>query len=218
MLESADNQRRFSGTEGGTYPFFSPDGQWIGFFADGKMKKISVQGGAPVTLCPTPATARGAYWGEDGNIIANIDLVNLVRVPAAGGGTPQIIAKPADKGLSSYRFPQLLPGGEVVLLSAGAVGDFEDGSIVALALKTGDLKFIVRGGYFGRYLPSHHLIYVHQGALYAVRFGRGRSVASLIFSDQLRRRAEAEVSVNLQQTIAACAHTARSRRFRCGAL
>ena len=56
MLESADNQRRFSGTEGGTYPFFSPDGQWIGFFADGKMKKISVQGGAPVTLCPTPAT------------------------------------------------------------------------------------------------------------------------------------------------------------------
>ena len=57
-----------SGTENGRDPFFSPDGQWIGFFADGKMKKISVQGGAPVALCDAP-NARGASWGEDGNII-----------------------------------------------------------------------------------------------------------------------------------------------------
>ncbi len=77
-----------SGTENGRDPFFSPDGKWIGFFADGKMKKISVQGGAPVVLCDAP-NARGANWGEDGNIIVALNILGaLSRVPAERG-TPQ---------------------------------------------------------------------------------------------------------------------------------
>ena len=81
-----------SGTENGRDPFFSPDGKWIGFFADGKMKKISVQGGAPVVLCDAP-NARGASWGEDGNIVVALNnLGALSRVPAEGG-TPQPVTK-----------------------------------------------------------------------------------------------------------------------------
>ena len=73
------------GTENGRDPFFSPDGQWIGFFADRKMKKISVQGGAPVVLCDAP-NARGADWGPDGNIIAALNTRGaLSRLPAEGG-------------------------------------------------------------------------------------------------------------------------------------
>jgi serine/threonine-protein kinase len=158
-----------AGTEDAEAPFFSPNGQWIGFFAANTMKKIPVQGGGVVTLCKNVSTARGASWGEDGYIIANLDVVHLYRVPAAGGGTPQIVAKPEDKGQINYRFPQILPGGENVLVSAGAPGAFEDGSIAVLSLKTGDLKIIERG-YFARYLPSGHLIYMHQGKLFGVRF------------------------------------------------
>ena len=103
-----------SGTENGTDPFFSPDGQWIGFFADGKMKKISVQGGAPVVLCDAP-DARGADWGEDGNIVAALNTRGaLSRVPAEGG-TPQRVIKL--QGSLTQRWPQALPGSEAVLFT-----------------------------------------------------------------------------------------------------
>ena len=59
------------GTEGSYNPFFSPDSQWIGFGADGKLKKISVLGGAAVTICDAPGL-RGGSWGEDDNIIATL--------------------------------------------------------------------------------------------------------------------------------------------------
>ncbi len=61
-----------AGTENGFCPFFSPAGDWIGFFADGKLKKISVEGGAPITLCDAPLPVGGS-WGDDGNIIAALN-------------------------------------------------------------------------------------------------------------------------------------------------
>ena len=75
------------GTENGRDPFFSPDSQWVGFFADGKLKKISVQGGAPVTLCDAPSDF-GASWGEDGTIIAALNMIYPVSpgCPLPGGG------------------------------------------------------------------------------------------------------------------------------------
>src|SRR5205823_131472 len=79
-LLDQSNATVLSGTDNATDPFFSPDGQWIGFFADAKMKKISVQGGSAVTLCGA-LIARGAAWGEDG-IFAALDGLHLSRVPA----------------------------------------------------------------------------------------------------------------------------------------
>jgi Tol biopolymer transport system component len=166
-----------SGTENGRDPFFSPDSQWIGFFADGKMKKISVQGGAPVVLCNAPS-ARGATWGEDGNILVTLNNAGAVsRVPAEGG-TPQPVTK-LQGGAVTHRWPQPLPGSEAVLftLSPNVTG-FEDASIAALSLKTGEIKVLVRSGYFGRYLPTGgstgHLVYVHEGVLFAVPFDPAR--------------------------------------------
>jgi serine/threonine-protein kinase len=73
-------------TAGATSPFFSPDGQWIGFVAGGKLRKISVEGGAEVSLCDTAASYTGADWGEDGNIIASLRVSGgLSRVPSTGG-------------------------------------------------------------------------------------------------------------------------------------
>jgi Tol biopolymer transport system component/predicted Ser/Thr protein kinase len=162
-----------SGTENGTDPFFSPDGQWIGFFADNKMKKISVEGGGAVTLCDV-AAGRGGSWGEDGNIIAASTVGGLFRVPEAGG-SPQPLTKPSDKGEVSHRWPQVLPGGQSVLFTVHTSPvDWDDASIAFLSLKTGQRNTVQRSGYFGRYLPSGYLVYIHQGVLFGVPFDPGR--------------------------------------------
>ena len=175
LLEQT-NYTLLPGTENATDPFFSPDGQWVGFFADGKMKKISVQEGAAVTLCNAP-NDRGASWGEDGNIIATLDLTKepgLSRVPETGG-SPQPVTKPSGNGEGWDRWPQILPGGQTVLLTATATpGAYDTATIYALSLKTGQRKAVQRGGYFGRYLPSGHLVYVHLGTLLAVPFDLDR--------------------------------------------
>jgi len=162
------------GTENPNDPFFSPDSRWIGFFADGKMKKISIQGGAAVTLCDAPA-ARGASWGEDGWIVISPNQTSgLWRVPETGG-TPHVITKPGDRGEAVHRWPQILPGGQAVLFTGHTVAAaFDNASIEVLSLKTGEWKVVQRGGYDGRYLPSGHLVYIHQGTLFAVGFDLDR--------------------------------------------
>jgi Tol biopolymer transport system component/predicted Ser/Thr protein kinase len=167
-----------AGTEDATDPFFSPDSQWIGFFADGKMKKISVQGGGALTLCETGGAglARGASWGADRQIVftAGTGSVGLSSVPDSGG-TPQTLTKPGS-GEVSHRWPQVLPGGQAILFTSSARvgGDYDDGVIEALSLKTGKWKIVQRGGYFGRYLSSGHLVYVHQGTLFGAPFDLDR--------------------------------------------
>ncbi len=172
QLLSQPKATLLAGTENASAPFFSPDRQWIGFFADGKMKKISVEGGAAVTLCDAPAS-RGAAWGEDGYIIASLSAglgIGLSRVSAAGG-TPQTLTKPGEKAEASHRWPQILPGGQTVLFTGNAPsGNYEDARIEVLSLKTGQWKAVLSGGYFGRYLLSGHLVYTHGGTLFAVPF------------------------------------------------
>ena len=141
-----------AGTENGGDPFFSPDGKWIGFFADRKMKKISAQGGAAVVLCDAP-TARGASWEADGNIIAALATNSPLWRVSAEGGTPKPVTKL--QGALSHRWPQILPGGEsIVFIVCPSSIACEDATIDAVSLKTGEIKILVRGGYFGRYVPT----------------------------------------------------------------
>jgi len=165
-----------SGTEGAADPFFSPDGEWIGFFAEGKMKKVSVRGSAVITLCDAP-DGRGAAWGEDGNIIVTRDSytgIGLSRVPAVGG-TPQPLTRPADQGEATHRWPQILPGGQAVLFTGNQkAATYDDANIEVLSLKTGAIKVVQRGGYFGRYLPGGYLVYIHQRTLFGVPFDLDR--------------------------------------------
>ena len=161
------------GTDNANDPFFSPDGRWLGFFADGQLKKVSLEGGAAVPLCAA-ANGSGGSWGEDGTIIASLGTTSaLSRVPT-NGGPPALLTR-LDSGDATHRWPQLLPGGQAVLFTASVttVG-LDDATIEALELKTGKRKRLLQGGYFGRYLPSGHLVYVHQGSLFAVAFDLSR--------------------------------------------
>ncbi len=167
------NATELAGTQGAWAPFFSPDGQWVAFFTIGKLQKISVEGGSAITLC-NAVNGRGGSWGEDGNIIAMLSINGgLSRIPSAGG--PPTPVTNLQSGEAAHRWPQILPGGKAVLFTASTSGvGFDGANIELMSLADHHMKTLVRGGTFGRYLPSGHLIYVNRGTLFAVPFDMDR--------------------------------------------
>jgi Tol biopolymer transport system component len=168
------NVTELAGTQGAYAPFFSPDGQWVAFFAQGKLRKISVGGGAAIALCET-GTGVGGSWGEDGNIIAALTNFNngLSRIPSAGGAPTPVTE--LQSGELTHRWPQILPGGKAVLFTANSASTgFDGANIEVMSLADHSRKTLVRGGTFGRYLPSGHLIYVNRGTLFVVPFDLDR--------------------------------------------
>jgi eukaryotic-like serine/threonine-protein kinase len=168
-----------SGTENGRDPFFAPDGQWLGFFADGKLKKVSVHGGAPVTLCDANSD-RGGSWSEDGTIAFAPDFrLALSKVSSAGGAPQPLTMLDKQAGEVTHRWPQVLPGGKAVLFTSSTHGtNYEDAEIVVYSMDSGQRKTVERGGFYGRYLPSGHLVYMHEGTMFAVVFDLKRLEAT----------------------------------------
>ena len=142
-------------TEGANEPFFSPDGQWVGFFARGKLKKTRIDGGEPVSLCDAP-NDRGASWGEDGNIIAALDPQSgLSQVPSRGGNAVPITE--LSTGEDSHRWPQVLLGGKFVLFTISTVSiNFDEAGIAILSLKDRRRKTVLEhaGMYPGTWRPA----------------------------------------------------------------
>ena len=173
LLEEA-KAAPLAGTENASDPFFSPDGQWVGFFADGKLKKISVGGGGvPVTLCDAP-NPRGGTWSEDGNIIAELYTNGGLSIIPASGGVPKPLTR-LGPGIITHRWPQILPGAKEVLFTASpSIVMTENASIGVASVTTGETKIVLHGGYFARYLSTAgsngYLVYVSQGALFSVPF------------------------------------------------
>jgi len=160
-----------SGTEGASDLFFSPDGQWLGFFADGKMKKISVRGGATIPICDA-VLEFGASWAEDDTIVfANSLGAALSQVPSAGGKAQPLLTLDRQANEVTQRWPQMLPGGQAVLFTSNTHnGDYEDADIVVYSMGSGKRKVVQRGGFFGRYVRTGHLLFMRQGTLFAVPF------------------------------------------------
>jgi len=161
-------------TQGATSPFFSPDGQWIGFTATGKLRKISVEGGTEVVLCDAGSSYTGNDWGEDGYIVMALrPSTGLFRVPAAGGAPVPITQLQGDE--RTHRWPQILPGGKAILFTAqNSIVDYDDASIQVVTLADRRTKTVHRGGTFGRYLAvssdKGYLAYLNRGTLFAVPF------------------------------------------------
>jgi len=131
-----------------------------------------VDGGSAITLCD--ASAPSGSWGEDGNIIAALGSTSgLSRIPSAGG--PPTPVTDLQNGEQTHRWPQILPGGKAVLFTAHtALAGFDTANIEVMSLVDHRRKTLVRGGTFGRYLPSGHLVYVNRGTLFAVPFDVNR--------------------------------------------
>jgi serine/threonine-protein kinase len=164
-----------AGTSGAQSPFFSPDGQWLAFFADGKLKKISVTGGATVTLADASGL-RGGSWGDDGNIVftpSGSAGTSLQRVSSAGGNVEPLTKLAQDE--ATHRWPQVLPGaGAVLYLSNPEAANYENSNIMVQPLPSGNPKVVVRSGYHPQYVASGHLLYIHDGTLFAAAFDLNR--------------------------------------------
>ena len=162
-----------AGTDGNPRePFFSPDGQWIGFYLNGQLRKIAASGGAPVTLCDA-TNPWGASWGEDDSILYGQGPEGIWRV-SGQGGTPELLIEVDNSNGESAHGPQLLPGGDEVLFTLSTGGAWDDARIVVQSLESGERKVLVEGGRDGRYVSTGHLVYARQGTLFAVPFDLNR--------------------------------------------
>lgn len=159
------------GTEGATVPFLSPDGQWVGFVSHGKVSKISVEGGAVVSLGDV-AGFDGARWSDDGAIVVGVPGKGLLRIPD-GGGPPQTVAESGD-GVLGLNDPEILPGGNAILFTADHAGSVDNNTIDVVTLADRKRKTLVRGGASPRYLATSnragHLVYVNNATLFAIPF------------------------------------------------
>jgi len=191
------------GTQSAKSPFFSPDGEWIGFGSrtDGKLRTVPVGGGAVRVITDAP-TLTGGTWSEDGTIVyAGFFNRGLLRVPA-GGGPPQPLTTLDAKTEGGHVWPHFLPGGRHLPFTVEVQGKgFEDARIEALDVVTGKRRIVAEGGSCPRYVPTGHLLYARTSTLMAAAFRRGSAARARGFSLQrggrrvLARRELARVSV-----------------------
>jgi hypothetical protein len=161
----------------------SADNRWIGFFTPTELKKVSIAGGPPITLCPVAGASLGASWGDDNTIVfaTNDQRTGLWRVSADGGEPTALTTPDVSERENDHVFPSLLPGGRGVLFTIAAAGQADKAEVAVLDLKTGQRKTLIRGGSDPEFVdPSGgtgeagYLIYAAAGTLRAVRFDPAR--------------------------------------------
>ncbi|MFI5183857.1 MAG: hypothetical protein ACHQNV_05630, partial [Vicinamibacteria bacterium] len=193
-----------AGTEGAHSPFFSPDGQSIAFFADGQLKRVAPVSGGAIVLADAPGD-RGGSWSEDGTIIFTPNYlpgVGLSRVSSSGGAVEVLTRPDPAAGEVTHRWPQVLPGGRDVLFTAHrTLGNYDDATLVVQVLPRGARKIILKGGYHGRYLPSGHVVYVHEGTLFAIPFDLARLETGGAAVPVVEQLAAAPVSAGAQFSV-----------------
>src|SRR5688572_1385157 len=161
--------RVLPGTEGAETPVFSPDGQWIAFFANRKVKKVALAGGTPLTLSDF-AEGLGLGWDSNDSILFNPGRVTGIWRVAAAGGAPQEVTK-LQPGENSHRDPEGLPGGTAILYATNVGPGTQQ--IYAQSLATGERHLIDRGTN-PHYLRSGHIVYVQDGSLMVAPFDLSR--------------------------------------------
>jgi serine/threonine-protein kinase len=168
-IDSLD-AKALPGTEGAYEPFFSPDGQWIGFFAQGKLRKVSITGNFSQSLCDA-SLGEGGSWGPDDTIyFAPNNVSGLWRVSASGGEPKEVTRLNRSQGEISHRFPEILPGGKAVLFTIRTGPGWEELQLAVHLFATGERRVVLSGGGGGHYVSTGHLVYNRVGTLVAVPF------------------------------------------------
>jgi serine/threonine-protein kinase len=171
------SQTFLSPAEAIAYPFFSPDGQWVAFFEDQKLKKVSTTGGLVVTICPAIGYPLGGAWGSDDTIIfaaTQMSPPGLWRVSAAGG-TPATLTRPDLEREIGHGTPEFLPDGRGILFTSILKDNRDD--VAMFDLRTGRSKVLVRDAADGQYMSGGHLVYRVGERLHAVAFDLKRTEA-----------------------------------------
>jgi eukaryotic-like serine/threonine-protein kinase len=167
-----------AGTEGARTPFFSPDGQSVGYFTDSALLKVSLRGGPPVRVTGAPPVTRGGVWLPDGSMVVAPTQSNaLTRVSADG---QRETFTQLGEGDLAHMWPQLLPGGQDILMSIrrGTANNYDDSDIAVLNVASRKWRVILNGAAFGQYSSSGHLLFVRGGTLSAVPFNLAKGEVS----------------------------------------
>jgi len=161
-----------SGTERARSPFFSPDGQWVGFWSGDEIRKVPISGGAPVKLADA-LNLSGASWGDDDTIVYGQGAAGIWKVSGEGGDAEVLVEVEPDQRAQG---PQFLPGGEWLLYAVRRSGNsFDDAEIVVRSLTgSGETKVLIRGGRDARYVPTGHLVYAFSDVVFARPFDPSR--------------------------------------------
>ena len=164
------------GTEEAMHPFFSPDSNWVGFLTQDRVKKISLHGGGPITLCQAPSPIR-AIWTHNDMIYFGSHEGRILNSVPASRGEPKLIVNlgyfPSDDRPNLHgKLDEILPDGQSALVTVKLETSISSDSarIYALSLETLEKKLLIEGGYDARYVPSGHLLFARTGVLMAVPF------------------------------------------------
>jgi len=151
--------------------FFSPDGRWIGFIAQGKIMKISMAGGTPIAICDAQPQ-QSASWGEDGNIVFMPEWGSpLWIVSSDAGSTPRpLTTLNVEDGERGHILPRMLPGGKGALFTIWTGAAWDEARIAVVDIATGEHRVLFRGGADARYLKTGHIAYMRGSTLMAVPF------------------------------------------------
>jgi len=175
-LDELDS-RLLPGTDGAYNPFFSPDGESIGFYSDltdHKLKVVSIHGGLPRIVSDTPM-ASGASWGSEDTIIFGTGEPNAGRsifsISSTGGTREPLLTPDAERG---YTWPEVLPARDALLYVVrpgnGGAGPAREGTIAVLDLETGESRTLIENALRPRYAPTGHIVFVRTSGLWAVPF------------------------------------------------
>ena len=171
MLRSFDRLEPVAlpGTENASAPFFSPDGEWVGFVAGEKLKKISTAGGAPLILGNVPPVTRGASWGMDGTIYLSPSFAEpIFKIPDSGGSLAPVTT--LEPGEANHLLPHVLPGGQAIIFTMWTGGSFADASLWVWSTATGARHKLLASASSGRYSATGYLVFARDAALLAVPF------------------------------------------------
>jgi Tol biopolymer transport system component len=171
--------RSLDGTQGASYPFWSPDGKFIGFFADGKLKKVDMSGGQSQVLCDAP-NGRGGAWNRDGVILFSPDSlgVGLFRVSSWGGSPVEVTKVDTSRLEESHRWPMFLPDGKHFLYLGANFKKTGIDAIFLGSLDSQEKRLIVSTVANAAYAEPGYLVYLRDKTLVAQPFDRRRYVLS----------------------------------------
>ena len=159
-----------AGTQGVGTTAFSPDGRSIVFGTVGKIKKVSLDGGLPVTIAETQQSALGLAWVGKNIYYVPAFAAGIWTIPESGGEPRRILKPNPQKGARALVWPDVLPDEKTIIVTVWNNGTWDDAKIVAYPIDGREPKVLVDGGTCARYVASGHLLYGRGGSLYAVPF------------------------------------------------
>ena len=161
------------GTEWAMQPFFAPDGNWIGFWAKGKLRKVPRSGGIPKDLLVCPWLPYGAFWSESGRILWGERSVGLKWISAEGGDA-EVLTRVNQEQETQHTLPFVLPGGKSVLFTVMPDDFGNRAHVEAASIPDGTRKMLIDDAADARYLPTGHILFLRQGLLMAAPFDPSR--------------------------------------------